>query len=93
MANGYKPKLIIDREDNDKNYSPDNCRWVTSKVSVMNRKNTVRLLAFDETKTLEEWVEDERCKVTVNCLYLRVRNRTFPSIELCITTPSRYATK
>lgn len=91
LANGYKPGLIIDRENNDKEYSPENCRWVTPKVSVMNRSNTVRITAYGEVKTLEDWVNDERCKVTLNCLYLRIRNQTFPTKEKCISTPSRYA--
>ena len=35
--NGYADGLQIDRIDNDGNYSPDNCRWVTNKVNMRNR--------------------------------------------------------
>ncbi|QPL10865.1 HNH endonuclease [Pectobacterium phage Possum] len=37
-ANGYKPELEIDREDNDKGYSPDNCRWATRTTQQRNRR-------------------------------------------------------
>jgi hypothetical protein len=30
----------VDRENNDLGYSPDNCRWVTKKVNMNNRRNS-----------------------------------------------------
>lgn len=37
VANGYSDKLTIDRIDNDKGYSPDNCRWITILEQCHNR--------------------------------------------------------
>ena len=38
MNNGYKAGLSIDRVNNDKGYSPDNCRWVTMSVQCCNQR-------------------------------------------------------
>jgi hypothetical protein len=30
LASGYKPGLVIDRKESDGNYSPDNCKFITT---------------------------------------------------------------
>lgn len=43
LQNGYKKGLEIDRIDNDKGYSPENCRWVTRKANMRNTRHNVKV--------------------------------------------------
>lgn len=38
IKNGHKEGLTIDRKDNDKGYSPNNCRWATRSMQSSNQR-------------------------------------------------------
>lgn len=41
LSHGYSPSLTIDRIDNEKGYSPENCRWITPKEQHYNLRTNV----------------------------------------------------
>lgn len=57
IENGYKDGLTIDRINNNGNYEPTNCRWVTQSENARNRR-TARIINFNGVKhSLVEWAE------------------------------------
>lgn len=73
LANGYAPGLEIDRADNNAGYSPTNCRFVTRKENASNRRDTLVLCAFGESKKVVDWLNDPRCTVPASVLRGRIK--------------------
>ena len=53
LSNGYHEDLTIDRIDNNGNYEPSNCHWISQKEQMKNR-NCARVF---EGKSLSEWAQ------------------------------------
>ena len=58
MASGYENGLSIDRIDNDRGYSPDNCRWATRKEQNNNTSSNRLILFNGQSKTMAQWGEE-----------------------------------
>ena len=61
--NGYDDSLnwtecTIDRINNEKGYSPDNCRWTTVKIQGNNKRNNVVIEYNGVKKTASEWARE-----------------------------------
>lgn len=86
LENGYQEGLTIERLDNNKGYSPENCTWIERSKQTMNRRCTKWITAFGETKPLSYWENDPRCKIKHNALYHRIVHLGWDH-ELAVTAP------
>lgn len=58
LSNGYTESLTLDRIDVNKNYCPENCRWVSQLMQQNNRSNNHYITYNNQNKTLAEWARE-----------------------------------
>lgn len=78
------PGMHIDRIDNDGDYEPGNCRWVTPKENQRHTRKSRMISAFGETRCLAEWAE----MYGVKSLTIHKRLRCGWDAERAITQPA-----
>ncbi len=52
------PKHTVERVDNNKGYSPDNCVWATLKEQSKNTSKTIRVEHNGKTQLMADWAKD-----------------------------------
>ena len=56
---GYKAGLQLDRIDNNGNYEPNNCRWVSARENSLNKRNTLMITYKGKRKPLADWAVEK----------------------------------
>ncbi len=78
------PGLTLERENNKKGYSPENCYWATKKQQMRNTRRN-RLITYDgKTQCIAAWAE--KYDISYDTLYSRLYKYNW-STEKALTTP------
>lgn len=78
MEAAYRPGLTLEREDNDGDYTPNNCRWATRAVQNRNRRSVIWL----ETPWGRLTLTETAAKVGVTWQTMQRRVRSWPADQM-----------
>jgi hypothetical protein len=85
ISHGWSDGLQIDRINNDGNYEPSNCRFVTNKENCRNTSRNHLITHNGKTMCLTDWAEEKGMLYTT----LLERIRSGWDTERAIETPVR----
>lgn len=89
LHSGYRDDLTIDRADNNDDYKPDNCRWISQKEQSNNTRRNVLIEFNQSTHTISEWADI--LNIPYKTLWYRISSGW--DIEKALTTPPRSMAK
>jgi len=90
INNGYSDELTLDRIDNNGDYCPENCRWVSRKVQSNNRKCNRNITHDGVTKSITQWANDNNMPYYVLKKRIDILGWSF---ERAISEPARHFKK
>ena len=85
INNGYKDDLTIDRINNDGNYEPDNCRWLTIQEQQFNKRNTTYCEFDGVVQSIPKLCK--KYKIDDEVVYHRIKRGW--NIRKALTTPAK----
>lgn len=71
INNGYREGLDLDRINNDGNYEPSNCRWISHKVNCNNRSTRKIIKIKGKEYTVEDIVK--KYNLSKTCIHNRLK--------------------
>ena len=85
---GPRPKgFCIERKDNNKDYSPDNCKWASRGEQALNTRQNKVLTFRGKTQCLKSWCDE--LKLPVKAISRRLHAYGF-SVQEALTKPLRW---
>lgn len=84
MADTHISGLTIERINNDKGYSPSNCRWATMQEQCRNRRNSIIISFGGRTLTATDWGRE----LGGNDVLIHIRLKRGWSVERAVSTPA-----
>lgn len=85
MNSGYNVNLTLDRIDNNKDYNPNNCRWIDYKRQGNNKRNNHILEYKNKKHSIAEW--SDITGIPYDALWSRIKKGW--DVEKALTQPLR----
>lgn len=82
ISHGYNDNLTLDRIDNNKGYSPENCRWIPARENKIRQRSTRFIRIGNEVNSISGWCKKTGISKTTAYKALHVSEQAFKDLIL-----------